>query len=208
MSAKTQRRRFRKRHARRSVLVSAWARAPLWGRALLLLGGTWVGPQSPAGVIALPPPLSLCVTSTCWVGGPHRGRQECEKITRQSPSVKWKNVPEKARSLALMWESLGSDHRKVHWLLYHIPANLKELPPGLAPVARLSDPQGALQGLNSFWQLGFGGIAVETELIWHYRLLALSNLGPEAPGLNLDEFLSASRNQTLSAQEGSPVLCN
>jgi Raf kinase inhibitor-like YbhB/YbcL family protein len=43
----------------------------------------------------------------------------------------------------------------LHWVLYDLPANAKELPEGVEKQEQLSN--GALQGRNDFRKIGYGG---------------------------------------------------
>ena len=72
----------------------------------------------------------------------------------------WSDPPSGTQSFALVMESdplMDGDVRWVHWALYNIPAELRELPEGIAP-----DPEGRMtdgsQHVENSWQeLRYGG---------------------------------------------------
>ena len=73
-----------------------------------------------------------------------------------SPELAWAAPPAKTQSFALIVidedAPLGSF---VHWVLYNLPADRRELPEGLAKENELAD--GTRQGVNDFDKLGYGG---------------------------------------------------
>ncbi len=96
-----------------------------------------------------------------------------------SPPLAIRDVPEKARSLVLVCDDpdAPSDEPFVHWVMYDIPATVRELPEGLARSADVLG--GAHQGRNSFRSnnLGYRGPAPpHGHGVHHYRfhLYALS----------------------------------
>ena len=75
-----------------------------------------------------------------------------------SPPLSWSNMPENARSLALIVDDPDAPdpaHPKrpwVHWVLYNLPPMDGKLEEG-AP----QPPQGTLQGKNDWHRTGYGG---------------------------------------------------
>jgi Raf kinase inhibitor-like YbhB/YbcL family protein len=45
----------------------------------------------------------------------------------------------------------------VHWIFYGIPGDAESLPEGIERSPHLSKPPGAMQGVNSFGSVGYGG---------------------------------------------------
>jgi Raf kinase inhibitor-like YbhB/YbcL family protein len=72
-----------------------------------------------------------------------------------SPPLAWDHVPEKTCEFALICDDPDAPTSEpwVHWVIYHLPASLRSLPENIATEARLNDPKGAMQGLNS-WSSG------------------------------------------------------
>lgn len=75
-----------------------------------------------------------------------------------SPSLAWSEVPENAKSFAIICDDPDAPSRAnprpegpwVHWVIYNLPADLRELPEAVARQAELSAPVVAQQGTNSF----------------------------------------------------------
>jgi Raf kinase inhibitor-like YbhB/YbcL family protein len=71
-----------------------------------------------------------------------------------SPPLRWSNPPEGTKSFALIMD----DHEEriwVHWLLYGIPATVRELPEGVPRQDTV--PGVGSQGLNDFGEVGYSG---------------------------------------------------
>lgn len=77
-----------------------------------------------------------------------------------SPPLTWTGVPDTARSLVLIIDDPDAPDPKapktiwVHWVLYNIPPDVSGLAEGIAP-AEL--PPGAVEGLNDWKRIGYGG---------------------------------------------------
>lgn len=77
-----------------------------------------------------------------------------------SPPLHWGNIPEEAKSLALIIDDPDAPDPQapkttwVHWVIYNIPVSVNELPEN-ASASGL--PQGAEQGLNDWNNIGYGG---------------------------------------------------
>jgi len=106
------------------------------------------------------------LTSTAFEPGgpiPAKYTEDGEDV---SPPLAWSGVPEGAKELALICDDPDAPSPKrpaatpwVHWVLYQIPPDAKELPEGIPKTARLDDPPGALQGRNSWPTTGYRGPA-------------------------------------------------
>ncbi len=77
-----------------------------------------------------------------------------------SPALTWTEVPEAARSLALIVDDPDAPDPKapkttwVHWVLYDIPVSASGLPQGVEP---RDLPRGTREGLNDWKRTGYGG---------------------------------------------------
>lgn len=77
-----------------------------------------------------------------------------------SPPLEWSQVPENARSLVLIVDDPDSPDPAApktpypHWLLYALPPRDAKLPEN---VSSNELPAGALQGLNGWNRIGWGG---------------------------------------------------
>ncbi len=136
------------RHVR-PVLIEIAALASL---LLAACGRPDVGPNGPA---------TLEVTSSSFPGGIIPKEYSCDG-REASPELSWESPPAGTRSYALIatdkdsfW-GLGSVFGYfVHWLVYDIPAQQRELPAGVAKQKQLAD--GSRQGTSDFDSVGYGG---------------------------------------------------
>ncbi len=111
-----------------------------------------------------------------------------------SPPLVWSNVPEGTQSFVLLVEdSDSSPPGFVHWLVFNIPGETRELREGAATVGSL--PEGAVEGLTSFGETGYGGPCPSSGIHrYHFRLYAMDAL------LKLDE--RTTRQHLLREMEG------
>ena len=73
-----------------------------------------------------------------------------------SPPLQWESVPGGTRSIALICDDPDAPMGTfVHWVLYNLPADVRELPEGVPVQETL--PNGARQGTNDFGTIGYGG---------------------------------------------------
>ena len=73
-----------------------------------------------------------------------------------SPPLKWGNIPQGAKSLALICDDPDAPVGTwVHWVLYDLPATVTELPERVPATETIST--GANQGVNDFKRIGYGG---------------------------------------------------
>jgi Raf kinase inhibitor-like YbhB/YbcL family protein len=73
-----------------------------------------------------------------------------------SPSLGWEKALAGARAFALIADDPDAPAGTwVHWVIYDIPAETKELAEGTAKTETL--PNGAKQGVNDFRRVGYGG---------------------------------------------------
>lgn len=73
-----------------------------------------------------------------------------------SPPLKIDKVPENTQSLALIADDPDAPSGTfVHWVLYNIPSDKRELSERLPNIPQLTDK--SLQGKNSFGKIGYGG---------------------------------------------------
>ncbi len=99
--------------------------------------------------------MSIDLTSEAFFPGTVIPKKYTEDGKDVSPALTWKDAPQGTAEFALICIDPDAPSAKpwVHWLLYKIPAEVRELPEGLPGDAQLESPRGALQGLNS-WKSG------------------------------------------------------
>jgi Raf kinase inhibitor-like YbhB/YbcL family protein len=73
-----------------------------------------------------------------------------------SPKLAWSDPPGKTQSFALIMDDPDAPAGTwVHWVIYDLPADTRELAEGVAKQEQLSN--GARQGRNDFGKIGYGG---------------------------------------------------
>lgn len=73
-----------------------------------------------------------------------------------SPALEWSGAPENAKSFSLIVDDPDAPVGTwVHWVLYDLPADTKQLGEGVPKDEQLSS--GARQGRNDFRRIGYGG---------------------------------------------------
>ncbi len=87
-----------------------------------------------------------------------------------SPSLKFENIPDNTKCFALIVDDPDAPGQTfVHWLLWNIPANKKELEQDFKPEV-------ALQGKNDFGKLEYGGPCPPSgSHRYRFKLYALSS---------------------------------
>jgi Raf kinase inhibitor-like YbhB/YbcL family protein len=73
-----------------------------------------------------------------------------------SPPISWSAAPTGTQSIAIIADdpdAPGGDW--VHWVLFNLPPETTSLPEGMPTTAKL--PSEAIQGINDFRRLGYGG---------------------------------------------------
>lgn len=75
-----------------------------------------------------------------------------------SPPLRWSDVPAGAVEFVLIVDDPDAprDEPWVHWVIYRIPGDARELPEGVPRRSALTDPPGAQQGVNSWRQNNIG----------------------------------------------------
>jgi len=76
-----------------------------------------------------------------------------------SPPLRWNGVPVGTKEFALICQDLDTpeDNPWIHWVIYKIPATSMELSESIPKEATLQTPAGAIQGKNSWNEVGYRG---------------------------------------------------
>ena len=100
-----------------------------------------------------------------------------------SPALNWSNVPQNAKSLALIVEDPDVPApfmpvmTWVHWVLYNIPPSAIDLPQDVKPEKL---PEGTLQGKNDWNETGYNGPCPPFGTHrYFFRLYALDTVLPD-----------------------------
>ncbi len=100
--------------------------------------------------------MSLQISSTAFPAGETIPKKFTCDGPDVSPKLTWTEQPAKTQSFALIMDDPDAPVGTwVHWVLYDLPANTRELPEGVAKQEQLSS--GARQGRNDFGKIGYGG---------------------------------------------------
>jgi Raf kinase inhibitor-like YbhB/YbcL family protein len=119
---------------------------------------------------------------------PSRNTCEGEDL---SPPLHWTVPPAATKSFIIIADDPDAPGGTwVHWVIYNIPLDLRGLPEGIPPRDQLTD--GALQGLNDFKRIGYGGPCPPPGKPhrYYFKLYALDavlNLKPRATKLQVLE---------------------
>ena len=100
--------------------------------------------------------MSLQISSTAFSAGETIPKKFTCDGPDVSPQLKWNDPPANTQSFSLIMDDPDAPGGTwVHWVLYDLPANARELPEGVAKQEQL--PNGARQGRNDFGKIGYGG---------------------------------------------------
>ncbi len=128
-----------------------------------------------------------------------------------SPPLRWSEPPPGTQEFALICDDPDAPSPRrpapepwVHWVIYGIPGDVRELPAGIPRSERLEEPAGARQGKNSWGTIGYRGPAPPRGSGRHryvFSLYALDrplNLGP---GATKAELLRAMEGHVLASAQ-------
>ena len=107
----------------------------------------------------------------------------------QSPALSWENAPAgtKAFAITMFDPDAPTGSGFWHWVVYNIPADVKELKAGAGNAAKGLLPAGAVQGLTDFGAPGYGGPAPTPGLPHMYLITVYALKSP----LTLDKGATA-----------------
>src|SRR5262245_65191473 len=122
--------------------------------AIVYLAGCSGAPPPTASVGQGDPAMKL--TSTAFSEGGMIPKQYAYKDKNLSPPLAWSDVPPGTKSFALICDDPDAPRKDpwVHWVIFNIPADRRELPEGVK-----AEKIGAKQGTNDYQETGYGGPA-------------------------------------------------
>ncbi len=114
-----------------------------------------------------------------------------------SPALTWRDPPAGVRSFALIMDDPDAPVGTwVHWVVYDLPPELRELPERVPPGERL--PFGGAHGRNSWGRLAYGGPCPPGGTHRYvFRLYALDSVLGLALGASKEDVLRAMQGRTL-----------
>ncbi len=116
-----------------------------------------------------------------------------------SPSLRWTDPPAGTRSFALICDDPDAPRGTwVHWVLYNLPADARELTEGIPSEAE--PPSGARQGKNDFGNIGYGGPAPPRGKPhrYYFKLYALDSMLDLPSGATKAQLLAATKGHVLA----------
>jgi Raf kinase inhibitor-like YbhB/YbcL family protein len=142
---------------------------------------------------------TLTVTSSAFKNGgvfPEMYTQNGQDI---SPPLSWTAGPAGTKSYVVLTEDSGVSRPQpiFHWVLYNVPTNITSLPQALPTDTKLTEPAGAINGLNIRKASGYMGPKPPSGQThpYHFEVFALDKT------LALDPS-SADRNTVVAAMKG------
>ncbi|MHC4594049.1 MAG: YbhB/YbcL family Raf kinase inhibitor-like protein [Planctomycetota bacterium] len=138
--------------------------------------------------------MEIKITSSAFAeGGLIPAKYTCDGAD-VSPPLQWDAVPEGTKNIALICDDPDAPMGTwVHWVIFGLPAETKELAENIAPDRTL--PSGAKQGTSDFGRIGYGGPCPPSGTHrYFFKIYALdAEVGLEA---------GAGKRQLLGAMEG------
>ena len=153
--------------------------------------------------------MTMTISSTAFKDGQPIPKKHTEDGGDLSPLLKWEGVPEGTKELVLIVDDPDAPTPQpwVHWVLYEIPCDARELPEGLPSGGRLAKPITALQGRNSWSSgrtIGYRGPAPPPKHgvhHYHFKLFALDAPLALNPSLDKAAVLEAMQGHILAEGE-------
>ena len=141
---------------------------------------------------------TMQLTSTAFKEGAPIPASQGNEDKNLSPPLKWSDVPEGAKSFALICDDPDAPRGTwVHWVVLNIPPETRELKS--APGGKIDIP-GAIQGKNDFKKLGYGGPAPPSGTHhYHFKLYAFDKTLDLKEGATKDDVVKA-----ISYHHGGP----
>jgi Raf kinase inhibitor-like YbhB/YbcL family protein len=118
-----------------------------------------------------------------------------------SPPLNWDDPPAHTKSLVLICDDPDAPGKTwVHWVLYDLPSDLRQLAEGVPPQPML--PGGGVHGTNDFRKLGYGGPCPPSGTHrYFFKLYALDTLLNLQSGATKVQVERAMQNHVLAHAE-------
>jgi Raf kinase inhibitor-like YbhB/YbcL family protein len=115
-----------------------------------------------------------------------------------SPPLKWISSPGETKSLAIICNDPDAPVGDwVHWVVYNIPASETEIKEGASSQKHL--PKGALEGINDFRKIGYGGPCPPSGTHrYFFKLYALDIVLHAKEGLSKKQLLELMKGHILA----------
>ena len=142
--------------------------------------------------------MAITITSTAFrEGEPIPSKYTCDGIN-VSPPLNWDDPPENAESFALIGDDPDAPMGTwVHWVVYNIPADVREFPENVPSSPTLSN--GAVQGITDFRSTGYGGPCPPSGTHrYFFKIYALDTMLNLGPGATKKQLIDAMRGHVLA----------
>lgn len=120
-----------------------------------------------------------------------------------SPSLSWSDVPDRTQSFVLICDDPDAPAGTwVHWVIFNIPRKVRSLPEDVPRVKKLKNI-GALQGINDFGKIGYGGPCPPSgeKHRYFFKLYAVKNVLYLEPGATKQEVLDAIEGKVIEKSQ-------
>lgn len=147
--------------------------------------------------------MVIPVTSSAFGEGQPIPEQYSGEGRDISPPLSWAGLPDGTKELALICDDPDAPTPRpwVHWVIYKIPASLAALSQDIEKTRHPKTPPGALQGVNTWGKIGYGGPMPPPGHgvhHYHFRLYALDTAIQVQAGLNQDALVQAMQGHILA----------
>ncbi|MGH7738610.1 MAG: YbhB/YbcL family Raf kinase inhibitor-like protein [bacterium] len=153
----------------------------------------------PAGARTSRRPMCL-LSSAFQDGGKLPARYTCDG-EGISPELRWKYLPRRAESLALIVEDPDAAYSSwTHWVVYNIPPNVLEFLEDFPKDSQL--PNGITQGTSDFKTIGYGPPCPPNGAHrFFFRLYALNCILDLPPGATSEQLRKVMRGHIMSTAQ-------
>lgn len=112
-----------------------------------------------------------------------------------SPPLEWTNIPPDTKSFALISDDPDAPMGTwVHWVVFNLPPETVSLPQGIQHL-----PAGAMEGINDFRRIGYGGPCPPGGVHrYYFKLYALDTMLTLRSGAAKAELLKAMQGHVLA----------
>src|SRR6266576_238629 len=144
----------------------------------------------------------IVLTSAAFQHGADIPRKYTCDAEDVSPPLRWTNAPAATKSFVLIADDPDAPGGTwMHWVIYDLPTDTKELPEALAKTEALAN--GAKQGVNDFRKIGYGGPCPPPGSAHRYffKLYALGAPTQLKPRATKQEVLEAIKGHVLGEGE-------
>jgi hypothetical protein len=120
-----------------------------------------------------------------------------------SPALSWNDPPTGTQSFALIVDDPDAPGGTwTHWVLFNIPAEMRELQEDLPIKGKNIEPNAIFVGVNSWGDIGYGGPCPPSGTHrYFFRLYALDTTISLLPGATKDQLLKEMKGHTLAQTE-------